>query len=268
MHTVSRRHLLKALSTVPLSLVGWRPTVAALAPPHTVLLKLDDVQEHRRGGLPSAWSRVRDFIRHEGLAASFGVIGESLENPSPAYVEALREIGRDERFELWNHSYLNKFVPNAAAGETAAHVGTSAEAQFDAISRTQYLIQTRLGVSSQIFGPHASATDDNTYRALARIPEIRAVWFYGPKRPDTTSLPVFKREANLEHPLFSPSLAGLQADLGAHPPTAPYLGLQGHPDMWGDDRFQAFVDVCRWLVDQGCTFACPSAYLRTSKGRL
>ena len=267
MRSQSRRRLVRALSLSPLSMLGWRPSIAGSAPPRTVLLKLDDVQEQRRGGLSSAWLRARDFVQREGLAASLGVIGESLENPSPAYLDVLREIGCDERFELWNHGYLNKFVPNVAAGETLAHVGPSADAQFDAISRTQYLIQARLGVTAQIFGPHASGTDDNTYLALARIPEIKAIWFYAPRRPEATAAAVFKREANLEHPLFVPSLAGLQADLASRPAMAPYLALQGHPDMWGDDRFQAFVEVCRWLAGQGCKFSCAPAYLRASKGR-
>jgi len=259
----SKRRLLRALGLAPLSLAGSSTWAAAGTPPGTVLLKLDDVLELRQRGLSDAWKRVRDFISREGLAASWGIIGESLEDPSDRYVEEMRAIARDPRFEIWNHGYVIRFLPNTAAAETAANVGPGADAQFDAIDRTQKLVASRLGVTPRIFGPHASATDDNTYLALARIPDIRAVWFYGPRKPDATRAYIFKREGNLEHPIFVPKLSGLQAELATRPVTQPYLALQGHPDMWNEERFQAFVEVVRWLTNQGCKFMCASEYLQT-----
>lgn len=261
---ISKRKLLRTISLTSLPILGWSNSFAVASPPRTVLLKLDDVVAVKGRGLSDSWKKVRDFLGEQKISASLGIIGESLENPTSIYIDEMRTIASNSQFEIWNHGYTNHFIPNTAAGETAANVGTSAEVQFYSINRTQDLVLSRLGITSRLFGPHNSGMDDNTYIALSKIPEIRAIWFYAPRLQSMTSAYIFKREANLEHPIFTPNLSGLRQDLAAQSFMQPYVALQGHPDMWNADRFQAFTDVIRWLSAQGCKFLCASEYLKSS----
>lgn len=224
-----------------------------------MMLKLDDVTR-----VSERWKRTADFLEAEGVKANFGVIGEALEKEDPVLKAWVADRRAKNLVEFWNHGYASRFKVDEASGKKGEFNGTGLEAQLKALTRTQELGKLRFGFEFAAYGPHSSATDADTYAALAQIPALKLVWFYAPKPPATTTAFVVERRMELEKPLFVPNPDAVKERFEKLR-GKDYLAVQGHPDQWDDARFAAFQVAVRYLKAQGCRFAFASEFLAGRK---
>jgi endoglucanase len=226
-----------------------------------IILKLDDVATHGASdGLPvsARWQRTADFIEKNNLKASFGIIGASLEQDNPAYLHWIKDLQRRANIEFWNHGYKDR----KAEDKTGEFEG-SLEEQAAALRKTQTLAREKLGIELKVFGPHWSGTNQDTEKALAAIPEIKA-WFYGPQGSQKF---VFEEVLTLENPIFVPDPDKFKEIYESRAQDKPCLALQGHANQWDDQRWQGFVKIIEYLKSRGCVFMTPSAYMESMASR-
>lgn len=219
-----------------------------------VMLKLDDVTR-----VTPRWKKAAEFIAAEGLKANFGIINSPLEQDDPVLTAWVREQARSGTIEFWCHGYDAKFVHDK--DHKGEFEGTGYDAQLHALTRSQELAKQRFGAEYAAFGPHWSGTDADTFKALDQIPGIKAVFFYAPKPPATTTKIIIERRMELEKPIFHPNPDEVKARFEAVGRKSDYIALQGHADQWDDQRFADFQTAVRYLKDQGCRFVTVSEWL-------
>ncbi len=246
--------LLKSLAITAPILMG---TAAPAQQGPIVLLKLDDVT-----AASPRWRRTAEFLAQEGVKANFGVIGQALEKEDPALKEWVTALHKSGRIEFWNHGYATPFQKDEAKGIRGEFLGNSFENQLQALKRTQELGRLRFGITFAAFGPHSSGMDDNTFRALAEIPEIKAVFSPGMPRVATAgSVFMIQRRIELEKPIFNPNPDAVRERFEQIAKTVDYLSFQGHPNQWDDAKFANFQQAVRYLKEQGCRFMTVSEFL-------
>ena len=224
-------------------------------PRQVIILKLDDVMAYgARGRSPVSprWQRVADFIEKSNLKASFGIIGFSLEQDNQAYFDWIKNLDKKGIVEFWNHGYRNR----KAEDKTGEFEG-SLEEQKAALARTQRLAREKLGIELRAFGAHWSGTNEETAKALESFPEIK-ICFYDPKGAEQF---VFEAVLMLENPTFVPDFEKFKTRYERFAKDKKCLALQGHPDMWDEERWQGFVKIVEYLKAKGCVFMTPSQYL-------
>jgi peptidoglycan/xylan/chitin deacetylase (PgdA/CDA1 family) len=252
--------------TAALTVSAVEAPAAPTAP--VILLKLDDLSwdpKNPDAAVSGRWKQIADYLEGKNLKASFGILCESLATDHPAYIAWLKERQTKGLIELWNHGYNFNYKADPATGAKGAFEGTPLEVQRDMLIKGQQLFREKIGGDMHAFGPHVCHLDGTTYTALEAIPEITMVWFYGPPKGVTTGKFVFKRTINLESPIFVPNPAEVQEQFLKTGKHLPYIAMQGHPNQWNAERFQAFTATIDFLVAQGCTFMSPSAFLATQK---
>lgn len=247
---------------------------ARKAPGQPVLVKLDDLGRAGKAadGLPpERWLRVTAFIREQGLKANFGIFAESLAGDCPRYVAWLKEQAAGGQIEYWHHGWYNRF-PKELETEVrkGEFKGASAAEQGGLITRSLALMQEKTGISMLAYGPHGMPLVDAdaaaAYAALAGIPQVKAVWFYGPPKGTTTALTVIPRTCELEKPLFKPNAENVRTTFAAKAGSVPVLAMQGHPGQWDDERFAEFTRAMLFLKEQGCRFLTVGEWLATRPG--
>jgi hypothetical protein len=242
-------------------------TTTPAARPLAVVLKLDDLV---RGGKPSTatvsprWQRATDFLEGEKIKASYGLLCDSLEGDCPAYIEWIKQRVTNGFIEIWHHGYYARLLPAEMKvnGRTAEYIGGSVEDQAAMFRKSLDLVKQKTGIEMMAFGPHSTAIDGITYKALEGIPEIKMVFYYGPPKDVPTSKFVVKRLVELEKPLFVPNPENVQKTYEQKKDTLPYIVVQGHPNQWDDARFENFKKAVLYLRDQGCRFLTPSEFLK------
>lgn len=239
---------------------------SAAGRPLAVVLKLDDLV--RGGAAPTAtvsprWQRTTDFLEGENIKASYGLLCNSLEGDCPAYVEWIKQRASRGLIEIWHHGYYARLLPQSMKvnGRTAEYMGGSVEDQAEMFRKSLKLVKEKTGIEMMAFGPHSTAIDGTTYRALATIPEIKMVFYYGPPKDVPTDKFVVQRLMELEKPLFVPNPDAVRQAFELRKGTAPYFVIQGHPNQWDDARFENFMKAVLYLRDQGCRFVTPSELL-------
>lgn len=234
---------------------------AATAP--LIMLKLDDLHRWSKdpqATAPAKWQRVVDFVVAEGVKANFGLFAESLEGDCPVYAQWIKERAASGSFEFWHHGWYNRFPADPKVEKQGEYLNRSAEDQAAILRKSLALVQEKTGLTLRAFGPHSTAIDDATYAALAGIPEIRAVWFYGPRKGVATNTVLIERRAELEKPIFKPNPDNLKQNWDKLK-TRDYLAIQGHPGSWDDQGFANFQEIVRFLKSQGCRFVTVSEFL-------
>jgi peptidoglycan/xylan/chitin deacetylase (PgdA/CDA1 family) len=218
-----------------------------------VIFKADDIREHPTDVLSAGWTRFVSLIDDAGVTAALGLIGDSLQDPSTAYIDRLNELAKSAAFELWNHGYdhyLNQ--PTEDGGTYSEFHNTTLEHQTHHLSKTQQLAQDVLGLTLTTFGAPGNHIDDNTWVALDAESDILA-WFYGDPR---SKKHILERTINVEHPVHHPDFTAFS---NAYQSDIPVLTLQLHPGGWDDFRFTQFETILSFLKDQGCDFVNPEA---------
>jgi peptidoglycan/xylan/chitin deacetylase (PgdA/CDA1 family) len=225
---------------------------AAAAKVPVIVLKLDDITRAgapKDGAISPRWQKCVDFIEKEGLRASFGIIGSSLEEDAPAYFAWIKNLHQKGFIEFWNHGYKSR----KGEQDPAEFESASVEEQQAALEKTQKLAQEKLGIELKAFGPHWSGTNENTEKALENIPGIK-IWFFGPAKSKISTKVMLERVVNLEQPTLVPNFEQLKERFEKFGRQKEYLVLQGHPNAWSDERYEAFVKAVTYLKAQGCTF--------------
>ncbi|QIF01530.1 hypothetical protein [Roseimicrobium sp. ORNL1] len=235
--------------------------------PLAIVLKLDDLV---KGGKPPTASvsprfqRTADFLEGEKLKYSYGILSDSLEGDCPAYVDWIKEHVAKGYLEIWHHGYYARLLPPEMKvnGRTAEYMGGTPEEQAAMFRKSIDLVKQKTGIEMMAFGPHSTAIDGTTYKALDGIPEIKMVFYYGPPKGVTTSKFVVQRLMELEKPLFVPNPENVQKTYETKKDSVPYFVIQGHPNQWDDARFENFKKAVLYLRDQGCRFLTPSELLK------
>lgn len=235
--------------------------------PLAVVLKLDDLV---KGGKPPTatvsprFQRTTDFLEGEKIKYSYGLLCDSLEGDCPAYVNWIQEHVAKGYLEIWHHGYYARLLPPEMKvnGRTAEYMGGTPEDQAAMFRKSLDLVKRKTGIEMMAFGPHSTAIDGTTYKALEGIPEIKMVFYYGPPKDVTTSKFVVKRLMELEKPLFVPNPENVQKTYEQKKDSVPYFVIQGHPNQWDDARFENFKKAVLYLRGQGCRFLTPSELLK------
>jgi len=252
---------MRRLVSFALLFIAWSVSASAvceLSPQRrVVLLKLDDVVGVAQTGVSPRWQQVTEFLESNHIAASYGIIGESLAPENEAYFAWLKARVDAGFIEFWNHGYRFRF--DAAAAQARGEFdGTTAAAQGESIRQTQTLAQQRIGVALRGFGPHASAVDQHTFVLLDEQSEIDYVWFYKPVDQGMHRPYVIERRVELEAPIFHPKFEAFRKRIDRATGTDDYVALQGHPNEWDEVGFAAFQRIVQWLRQSGASFCRPS----------
>lgn len=268
--TIKRRDVLKKLLNFMIFNFSFSfPVYAECVNPDgklVVLLKLDDLSSENGSrnysGISNKWERVTKFLEVNGVAASFGVIGSSLESGNEKYFDWIKERQAIGTIEFWNHGYFDKFSSDPAAGVIGEFNGTSAEDQSRSIYLTQELAKKNTGIVLRGFGPHASAVDRNTFMQLDSYPEITYAWFYKPMDEKIHKQFIIQRVTELESPIFKPNFEAFFKTFSNRDKTLNYIAMQGHPNSWNEVDFNTFVRTVNWLRGQNIVFCRPSEFLK------
>jgi hypothetical protein len=220
--------------------------------PQYVIFKADDIREHPEDTLSPGWTRFCDLIAEADITAALGLIGDSLVDPSDAYVDRLKGLASEARFSFWNHGFDHHLKQTRDDGSVYSEFhNTSLEHQSNHLAETQRLTSEHLGLTLDTFGAPGNHSDDNTPVALEAIPEL-SIWLYGDTR---SKKHILERTINVEHPTHYPDFDAFsesyQADI-------PVLTLQLHPSGWDDDRFNNFTSIVSFLKERDCVFTDPT----------
>lgn len=244
--------------------------LAAADPAPMVMLKLDDLSRWSKdpqATAPAKWQRVVDFVVAEGVKANFGLFAESLEGDCPVYAQWIKDRAASGSFEFWHHGYYNRFPADPAVAKQNEYQNRSAEEQAKTLRAAIDLVKEKTGLTMRAFGPHGTALDGTTtYAALASVPEIQVVWFYGPAKGVSTQTVLVERRAELEKPIFKPNPDNLKQGWDKLK-GRDYIAIQGHPGSWDDQGFANFQEAVRFLKAQGCRFVTVSEWLATRAAR-
>lgn len=252
---------------VPALLLALTSVLSSADAAPMIMLKLDDLgrwSKDPKAGAPAKWQRVADFVVAEEVKANFGLFAESLEGDCPVYAQWIMDRAASGRFEFWHHGYYNRFPADPKVEKQGEYINRSAEEQAATLRMSIDLVKEKTGLTMRAFGPHGTALDDATYAALTGIPEIQAVWFYGPRKGVTSSTVLIERRAELEKPIFKPNPDQLKQNW-EKVKTRDYLAIQGHPGSWDDQGFANFQEAVRFLKAQGCRFVTVSEWMETRK---
>jgi len=232
------------------------------APPY-VILKLDDVGKQGNGRVPPRWIKVADFIKERKIKAGLGIICNSLEGDSTQLIKWIQEQQATGLFEFWNHGYDHKEWQEGDK-KLQEFKGASYEQQKEHFLKSQALFTEKVGFPMKTFGAPFNATDENTVKAIAEIPELK-IWLYAdPKTPAGKVVLTRPDWLGIENPLFVPSLDRFIRPYDNHFKTE-CLVIQGHPNQWDDARFAEFVKIVDFLTEQKAVFVTPSEYVELKK---
>ena len=237
--------------------------------PPIIIIKLDDVKQVR-GNISVPWVKVADFLKSRQIKGGFGVVCETLQEAAPAYVKWIKEHHDSGLIEFWYHGWDHgTHVENGV--ELKEFNGRSYEDQKARFDKSQKLALEKLGFAFQTFGPPGGGTGDgmdaNTYRVMQADPYMKA-WLYPQPMDDAGKalegqgkVVILDRvwAVNFESAVGVPDFDRFVAGYAASP-ERDYFVLQGHPDPWGEARFNEFVRIIDFLVEQKAVFIHPSEY--------
>lgn len=190
---------------------------------------------------------MRKFVKYclkQDVCICFGIIGNSLENPSKHYMKWLADILSTHKIELFNHGYLH-CRPLELCGPAYA-------AQRASILKTQNIVQEKLGVTIKTIGCPENAADDNTLRAVESVTDLDT-WFFGHAE---YSKCLYKREIYLEKPFPVPSLNHVIDGLLTRRDLKT-LVLECHPHMWNKAEWYTFYKIIDFLKQNNAKFILP-----------
>ncbi len=220
--------------------------------PKLVVLKLDDVVAGPAGHIvPERWQRVSDYLEGKRIKAAFGIIGFSLVNDNPAYFKWITDRAARGYIEFWNHGFRQR------AQNDVGEFERSYADQLYSLRMTDSLAKAKLGLQLSVWGPHWSATNEDTDRALAQMPQIRMTFGYPPKAVHYKGI-VLPRTIDLEYPTHNPDFEAFKKAYRAKQKELDYFFLQGHPNSWDDARWANFVKIIEFLQAEGVRFVTPS----------
>ncbi len=257
------------------------PAVPAVLPPRekppVIILKLDDVKA-LRGDIAGPWKKVAAFLVERKIKAGLGVVCETLQDTASdsAYVKWVKAQRETGLIEFWFHGW-DHGVHEADGGKFNEFNHRSYEEQKKRFDDSQKLAREKLGFAFQVYGPPGGtgngSFDANTCRVMQDEPDMKA-WLYpqpldalGKELEAKGKVVILDRvwAVNLEGSVGVPDFARFATGYAANP-QRDYFVLQGHPMSWAGPRFDEFVKIVDFLVEQKAVFMTPSEYAAVKKG--
>ena len=221
-----------------------------------IILKLDDVIAGTDGQVISPrWQRVSDYLEGKGIKAAFGVIGFSLVKDNPAYFKWITDRADRGLIEFWNHGFWER-----TRKDSVGEFERSFDEQLRALRMTDSLAKVKLGLAMPVWGPHWSGTNEDTDRALSKMPQIRMI-MEAPLHPVYFKGIVMTSQISLEHPIHNPDFEAFKNVYLEKKHELSLFYLQGHPLSWDEERWQNFVKIIEFLESEGVSFIKPSDIL-------
>lgn len=245
--------------------------------PPVIIIKLDDLKMHHGRPHPR-WIRVADYLAGRGIKGTSGMLGSSLVEATPEYVQWIKSHRDSGGWEFWYHGWDHLTHTDDDGVTYNEHNHRSFDEQKRRLHDTQELCLEKLGFALTCFGPPGGVgngiQDENTHRMMTEDPHMTA-WLY-PSLMDALGkgtmaqgkVTILDRvwDVNLEGSVgaadFDRFVRGYIKNLDR-----PYFVLQGHPMMWDDYRFEQFTKIIDFLVEQKAVFMLPSEYAASLKGR-
>ncbi len=226
------------------------------APPK-VVLKLDDLKAHNGDAHPK-WKEVADLAKEKNVTVTFGIIAKGMDDNATEFLAWARDFQSTGLVEYWNHGY-DHAAWKADGKSLKEFKGSGYAHQKEHFERSQQLASEYLGAPFTTFGPPFGATDEDTVRVLSETPDI-TVWLYG-KTDDSAGKVILERcwSLNIEAPLFVPNYAAFVEGY-AHNRGSEYFVVQGHPSHWSGERWDQFVQIIDFLVEQKVHFVKASEF--------
>ena len=204
-----------------------------------IVLKFDDLNQNT---LPHFQSLHRHCYQLN-IPVCYGLIGESLSNPSKDYLSSLLQM-MDENVELWNHGFYHTEAEFSSA---------FAQQQEESIQATQDLMKRHLCKASVTFGsPHNNSTEKTVGVLSRHFPEIKN-YFYMADGSGVSSARQLLMRCNYEITTGVVDLDFFRREydrIGEYP----YFVMQGHPSFWRDEDFGRFKEMLNVLINDGNEF--------------
>jgi len=219
------------------------------------VLKLDDVLNGSNGQVvPFRWQRVADFLERKRIKSAMGVIGVSLVEDNPEYFKWIIDRAVPSGYvEFWNHGFHNR-----SDADPDGEFERSFEEQMYSFTMTDSLAYAKMGLQFPVWGPHWSAANEATDRALALLPQIRMTFTY-PQNAVHYKGFVFDKRLDLEYPTHNPDFEAFKKTYAEKSKEWDYFFMQGHPNSWTtDERWHNFVQVIEYLQKEGVQFVTPT----------
>lgn len=228
-------------------------SVASASERTIVLLKWDDLS-----GKAASHVRAAELATQQGVKVNFGVFGKSLENPSPEYVDWLKELHKTGNFEFWNHGFH---------GFGNVDIKTKTEKKPEDIARGQELSKKHLGEAFVAYGSHAVQMDDLRWKAVADNPTLKAVFVTTPTPADWQGNAfLIRSRVAFEDASLKPSTKRLIESFQKVSKTSDYVSIQGHPNAWKtQEDWDEVKAALVYLKEQNVRFMTVSEFLETRK---
>ncbi len=236
--------------------------------PAIIVLKLDDVKQIR-GSVHAAWKRVDEALEARHIKASYGVICETLAEATPEYANWIRTRRASGRVEFWFHGWDHG--PHDVDGQPCNEfAGWRYDGMKALVDRSQKAALDKLGFAFLTFGPTGSGApgpglDATALQVMRDDPHMKVILYpmpldeMGKKSAADGKLTILDRvwAVNLESAVGVPDCRRLIEGYAANPERE-YFVLQGHPAMWGGERFNEFLRILDFLTAQKVAFMTPS----------
>lgn len=221
-----------------------------------VLLKFDDVHFGDIGeAVPPRWNKVLNYLDKKNIKANFGIIGYSLAEDRPDYLNWLKEVNKRDNIEFWNHGYHNRMDLNEP-GEFELDYDT----QFRALHLTDSLAQAKVGIKLQAWGRHWSDCNEHTDKALSTVDGLNLV-FGDPSNPIYYKGLVMPSNLEMEYPFHNPVYRTFLINYFGKWRNLNSFYLQGHPNGWDDARWLELEQIINRLIEDQVTFISISDYI-------
>lgn len=243
--------------------------------PPVIIIKLDDVRQIN-GKVHGLWVRVAEFVKTRKIKASFGVVCQTLAEATPEYAQWIKDHQASGQIEFWFHGWDHgtHAVGDKQFNEFKERSYGEQKKRFD---DSQKLAVEKLEFAFRTFGPPGGVSsgsfDANTVRVMADEPNMK-VWLYpqpldelGKKLEAEGKVTILDRvwEVNIERSVGVPDYEKFVHGWAKHP-NREYFVLQGHPMQWGNaERFNEFVKIVDFLVEQKAVFMTPAEYAAARK---
>ncbi|QTN31653.1 polysaccharide deacetylase family protein [Akkermansiaceae bacterium] len=238
---------------------------AGAATERIAIVKTDDVRTAN-----GKWDRCFKIAHDKGIKVSAGIIADSLEKQGSAYHQWLRKWDATGMVEFWNHGWDHKRWTEG--GKNKSEFGGSGYAhQIKHLEKAQAAYKNALGKDFTVFGGPFNAMDQDTAKALGKIPELKLV-FCNPGAPATMAmrdrilLPMSLRG---EHDgTGKPDFQKFKEDYAKKDsPNLTFAAIQFHPTGFSEKGFKDYAAILDFLKSEGWTFMLPSEYAETKRKR-
>ena len=254
---------MKLTRTLILSLALVMPILAATK--RIAILKTDDVT-----AVNAKWDRCFKIANDKGIKVSAGIITESFEKQGPEYDAWLKKWDASGTVEFWNHGWDHKRWTEG--GKDLSEFGNSGyDHQIEHLKKAQAAYKNALGKDYTIFGSPFNAMDEDTAKALDKIPELKLI-FCNPGAPATKAmkdkifLPMSLRG---EHDgTGKPNFEKFKEDYAKNDkPSLTFAAIQFHPMGFSEQGFKDYAAILDFMKSEGWTFMLPSEYAEEKKKR-